>query len=285
MRAFPRDRPDPPRARRRLGQHFLADRGAVRTIVAALRPSPEEPVLEIGPGRGALTGDLVGAAGRIAAVELDPRLAAGLRARFRDACLVLFERDVLELDLLEVAPALGFPRTTPLAVVGNLPYGISKPVAAKLVAERETVSRAVLMFQREVASRLVAAPGTKDYGPLTVLVGRAYRVEALFHLRPSSFRPRPRVDSTVTRWERLPAAELSPAIEPALRATLSACFAHRRQTILNNLRAALPGGAEEARALLERAALDPGLRAEAVPPEAFLGLAAVWPSHAKHRRS
>jgi 16S rRNA (adenine1518-N6/adenine1519-N6)-dimethyltransferase len=283
MRAFLREKPVRHRARRRLGQHFLADRRAVRRIIEALDPSPGEPVLEIGPGRGALTSDLVRAAGRIAAVELDSDLAAALGARFPTGSLALFERDILLLELKEVAEALGFASPAPLAVVGNLPYGISKPVAAKLVAERDAVSRAVLMFQREVASRLVARPGTKDYGPLTILVGRAYRVESLFDLPPSSFRPRPAVVSTVTRWERLPAGKLPPAIEPALRDALSACFAHRRQTLLNNLRAALPGGADEARALLARAALDPGLRAEAVPPEGFLDLAAIWPAHGPPR--
>ena len=267
----------PPRARRRFGQHFLADARAAARIVEAAGASPREPVLEIGPGRGALTEPLVRAALRIAAVELDRDLAAWLRERYPQERLVLFERDVLELTLGEVPPALGFPAGTPLVVVGNLPYNISKPVAAMLVRQRGAVARAALMFQREVAERLTASPGTRAYGPLTVLVGRAYRVERLFHLPPSAFRPRPEVTSTVTRWERLPPQELIDTLEPALRACLAACFAHRRQTLLNNLRAALPGGAEEARALLGRAGLDPGARAETVPPEAFVVLAEIWP--------
>ncbi len=279
MRVFTRVKPVPTRARPRLGQHFLTDPRAVHRIVEALAPSPGEAVLEIGPGRGALTSHLIHAAGRIAAVELDRELAAALGERFASGDLVLFERDVLRLDLAEVAAALGLSPGSPLAVAGNLPYGISKPVAAKLVVERGAVSRAVLMFQREVADRLVASPGTKEYGPLTVLVGRAFRVTALFDLPPSAFRPRPAVISTVTRWDRLPPGDLPRAIEPALRASLSACFARRRQTLLNNLRAALPGGADEARALLERAALDPGARAETVPPEGFVELARFWPLH------
>ncbi|MBZ5640172.1 MAG: 16S rRNA (adenine(1518)-N(6)/adenine(1519)-N(6))-dimethyltransferase RsmA [Acidobacteriia bacterium] len=277
MRAFTRSKPDPPRARRRFGQHFLADSRAVHRIVDALAPAADEPVLEIGPGQGALTSRLIGAASRIAAVEVDRGLAAALRQRFDPEKLLLFERDVLSLDLADVAPALSCPPGAPLAVVGNLPYNISKPVAMKLVAERESVSRAVLMFQREVADRLTAGFGTRAYGPLTVLAGRAYRVTALFDLSPAAFRPRPAVTSTVTRWERRPPDDLPPALEPALRACLAACFAHRRQTLLNNVRAALPGGVDEARALLASAGLDPGARAEAVPPEGFLILASFWP--------
>jgi 16S rRNA (adenine1518-N6/adenine1519-N6)-dimethyltransferase len=277
MRAFGPLKPDPPPARRRFGQNFLANPAAVSRIVAAVHPAPGEPLLEIGPGRGALTGPLLREAGRIAAVELDRDLAAALRERYPADRLLLFERDVLRLPLEEVARALGLPARAPIVVAGNLPYNISKPVAAMLVRERATVSRAILMFQREVADRLTALPGTREYGPLTVLVGRAFRVSALFDLAPSSFRPRPAVVSTVTRWERRDPEDLPPALEAPLRDCLRACFARRRQTLLNNLRAALPGGAEEARALLALAGLSPGSRAETVCPEAFLALARSWP--------
>jgi 16S rRNA (adenine1518-N6/adenine1519-N6)-dimethyltransferase len=272
-------RPDPPFARRRFGQHFLANPRTATRIVEALAPAPDEPVLEIGPGRGALTAPLLEAAGRIAAVELDRDLASELRERFDGDRLVLFETDVLRFPLRKVAPALGHPDGSLLAIAGNLPYNISKPVASKLIREREQVARAVLMFQREVAERLTAAPATKAYGPLTVLAGLAYRVTALFDLSPSAFRPRPAVWSTVTRWERRDPDDLPGPLEQPLRACLAACFARRRQTLFNNLRAALPGGADDARALLLETGLDPGARAESLPAASFVALAKLWPQH------
>jgi 16S rRNA (adenine1518-N6/adenine1519-N6)-dimethyltransferase len=265
-----------PPARKRWGQNFLVDSGAAARIVEALDPQPGERVLEIGPGRGALTELLVARAGRIAAVELDPELARLLRARFDPSRLVLVEADALEVRLDAIALPQE-PCGAPLALVGNLPYNISKPIASKLVRERAVVARAVLMFQREVADRLTARPGGAAYGPITVLVGEAFRVERLFDLPPSAFRPAPKVRSSVLRWTRRDAPGFGPAEEEALRACLRSCFAHRRQTLSRNLRAALPGREKEARSLLDAAGIDGGLRAEAVPPDGFRRLAALWP--------
>ena len=154
-----------PRANKKLGQHFLVDRGAVKRIVEALGPRAGEPVLEIGSGHGVLTGPLIDAAGRIAAVELDPGLASMLRKQHDPSKLILFQQDVLDLDLAEVLGSLGAPDDRRLAVVGNLPYNISKPVVQKLIRDRRHIDRAVLMFQREVATRIIAGPGSKSYGP------------------------------------------------------------------------------------------------------------------------
>lgn len=271
----------PARARRRLGQHFLVDEDAARRIVEAAAIVPGDAVLEIGPGRGALTGRLIRAAGRIAAVELDPSLSRELARRYGDRELVLFRGDVLALDLNDVAGALGRPPGTPLVVVGNLPYSISKPIVMKLVAARARLARAVLAFQREVADRLAASPGSRAYGPLGVLAGRAFAIERLLELPPGAFRPRPKVFTTIARFTPRPAGDLPEDIEPALRSCLRACFARRRRMLLSNLRAVLPGGEEQARSLLERAQLDPALRAEAVAPEGFLRLARLWPSDAR----
>src|SRR5262245_31299105 len=164
-------RQKPPRPRRRFGQNFLVDARAVRRIVDALAPRPDETVVEIGPGRGALTEELLARVPRLTAIELDRDLAALLSARFGPERLVLLSRDVLDVGLAELSP--------PLAVVGNLPYNVSKPVAMKLVGERAAIDRAVLMFQREVAERLLATPGTPAYGPLTVLSGLAFRIERM----------------------------------------------------------------------------------------------------------
>jgi 16S rRNA (adenine1518-N6/adenine1519-N6)-dimethyltransferase len=263
-------------AKRSLGQHFLVDRRAVRRIVSALAPRRGEFVLEIGPGRGALTDDLVAAVGQLAVVELDRGLAAMLRERFPPESLVIFERDVLDIDVAEVLGAMGAPAGARLVIAGNLPYYVSKPIAAKLIRDRARISRAVLTFQREVAGRLTARPGGKEYGPLSVLAALTYRVGALFDLPPGAFRPPPRVVSTVTAWRPREAGDaLSAEQEPRLRAVLAACFARRRRTLRGNLRTAL-GDDERVTRLLEAAALDGGRRAETLEPEQFVRLAELW---------
>ena len=263
----------PGRPKKRLGQHFLADRGAVRRIVDALAPGAAEPLLEIGPGRGALTGALIERAGRMAAVELDAELAADLAQRFNPSQLLLYAQDVLKLDLGRVRADLNRPGR--LALAGNLPYNVSKPVAMKLVRERRQVDRAVLMFQREVARRLTAGPGSKDYGPLSVLAGEAYTITRVFDLAPGSFRPPPKVVSTVTLWTARPGAALDDADERRLRACLAVCFRRRRRTLLGNLREFTHDrGAAEA--MLAAAVIDGALRAEQVEPAGFRRLAALF---------
>ena len=257
-------------ARRRFGQNFLVSRAAIARIVDALDPRHGESVVEIGPGRGALTAALLERVPLVTAVEIDRDLAASLSARFPAERL-----RVIEADVLEVWASLGV--RPPLVVAGNLPYNISKPVAMRLIAGRAEISRAVLMFQREVADRLTAVPGTPAYGPLSVLASRAFSIERLFTLPPGAFRPSPAVTSAVTRWTPRGADLLPAELEPALKAALKASFARRRQTILRNLRSALPGGEEQARALLGEAGIEPGLRAEALPGEAFMALAGSWP--------
>jgi 16S rRNA (adenine1518-N6/adenine1519-N6)-dimethyltransferase len=260
-----------PRARRRFGQNFLVDGSAVRRVGAALAPLASENVLEIGPGRGALTDLLLALAPRITAIEIDRDLCAHLRSRYPEDRLRLIEQDVLDVSLS------GLAAPAPLVIAGNLPYNISKPVAMKLVVERKAVSRAVLMFQREVAQRLTAAPGTGAYGPLTVLAGRAFRIERLFDLSPGAFQPSPKVVSTVTRWTPLEDDVLPEPLVAPLKAVLRAAFARRRQTLQKNLRIALNGNESAARSLLAQAGLDGRLRAEAVPPEGFIELARLWP--------
>lgn len=262
---------DDGRPRRRFGQNFLTDASAIGRIVAALAPVAGESVLEIGPGRGALTDALLAQMASMSAIEIDRELAARLRARYPDDRLRLIERDVLSVSFEDVA------ERTPVLVVGNLPYNISKPVAMKLVVERRSILRAVLMFQREVAERLSATPGTGAYGPLTVLAGRAYKIERLFDLPPGAFHPRPKVVSSVTRWIPRGEESLPESLVAPLRAVLSAAFGHRRQTLKKNLRAVLVGGEAEAAALLEKTGLDGSVRAEVISPEGFVALASAWP--------
>lgn len=263
------------RARRRFGQNFLVDPRAVERILSLLDPRPGQRLLEIGPGRGALTARLIERAGTIAAVELDRDLARTLRQRFDDDALWLIEGDVLDLEARAVLDGLGAGHGERLTVVGNLPYNISKPVAQKLLEWRRDVSRAVLMFQREVALRLTAGPGSRDYGPLGVLAGLCYGIECRFDLPPRAFRPVPKVVSTVTEW-RPREQPLSPAREAAVRAVLATAFRHRRRTLHNNLRETL-GDERTVAELLARAEVDGSLRAEALPPKVFLRLADAWP--------
>ena len=226
-----------------LGHAGLA---AVERIAQALEARPGEPLLEIGPGRGALTARLVADAGRLAATEIDRDLAAHLRERFAESELVLFTEDVLALPLERVRNALGAGDRR-LVVAGNLPYNISKPIVMKLVREREQVERAVLMFQREVALRLRASR-----------LRSACAAVRCFSANASSSR------STSSR-----------SCSAETCSCRAACFARRRQTLRRNLRAALGDDAAVNR-LLDSADLDGSARAESLAPEAFRRLAAVW---------
>lgn len=255
---------EPHLPRRRFSQNFLVDRSAVDRIVAALSPPPGATVLEIGPGTGALTAPLA-ARGRVVAVEIDRDLAARLRETFPDGRVEVVEEDVLAFDFSRAGDDL--------LVAGNLPYHVSKPVVAKLVAERARVAAAVLMFQKEVAERLTASPGSPAYGPLTIAARLAFDVETLFDLPAAAFRPRPKVVSTVTRWRRL-SPGLDPAIEGPLREVVRIAFAARRKTLLANFRAAL--GDEQARALLAASGVEPETRAERLSPEDFVRLARLY---------
>lgn len=262
-----------PSPRRRFGQNFLVDPRVARRITDSVCADKGDVVIEIGPGRAALTGALIERFGRIAAVEIDRDLATDLRDRFAPEQLVLIEQDVLKLDLAMVARELSAQADARVVVVGNLPYNISKPFANRLASLRDTVPHAVLMFQREVAERLTATPGTKSYGPLTVLVDRTFAVEPLFDVSPQAFRPRPKVVSTVTRWTAKTASSFDSRLEQPLRRCLAAAFGRRRQTLFRNLRAVLPGGESEARRVLDDTGIDGGLRAEKLTPEEFVRLA------------
>ncbi|NIL99503.1 MAG: ribosomal RNA small subunit methyltransferase A [Acidobacteria bacterium] len=264
------DRPFP-RPRKRFGQNFLHDAAVIERIAAALDVSPDSPVLEIGPGRGALTRALLERTDRVWAVEIDRDLAAHLREEFSGSGLSVIEQDVLQLDF----DALGrkeHGRAVRWTVAGNLPYNISKPLALRLVESVRSIESAVLMFQREVARRLCAAPGGSDYGPLSVLPRAVYEIEPVMDVRPGAFRPRPDVVSTVTRWV-VRADPPSVSELHRLRAVLGVAFANRRKTLKNNLSRAL--GTDEP---LQRSGIDGSRRAQELTPEEFHALARYWVS-------
>lgn len=211
--------------RPKLGQHFLI-KGSVLERIAAAACAPGEPlVIEIGPGRGALTERLLARAQRVVAVELDPALAAHLRARFPAL-------DVVEADVLDVA----LDCWGPAAIAGNLPYYITSPILERLVRARASVRRAVVLVQKEVADRITAPPHTRDYGYLTVMLRLFYDAEPLAVVKPSAFRPPPHVDSAVVRLTpRDRAAELGVGDADAFLRFVALCFQHKRKTIRNNL--------------------------------------------------
>lgn len=258
------------KTRSRLGQNFLTDSGAAGRIVSALGDLGGRTVIEIGPGRGAITGALAACAGHVLAVELDHELAFRLAEKLPSDRVTVIEQDVLNFDFTAVAQAS--PASGRLSVVGNLPYYITSPILLKLAASHAVLDLAVLMVQREVADRVAAAPGSRDYGLLSVTVQMYGPVERLFTLPPSAFSPPPEVHSTVFRWRFAPRfAELGVEEAPFLR-FVRAAFAQKRKTLINNLRAAGISTAT-AFAALATAAVPAGARAESLPIEA---LAAIW---------
>ncbi len=218
---------------RKLGQHFLARKSALDRIAAAACPEPAALAIEIGPGRGALTESLLDRAERVVAIEVDPVLVLYLRQKFRDAInagrLTLVESDILKADLAQWGSA---------PIAGNLPYYITSPILERVFAAAPGWPRAVFLVQAEVATRLAAAPGSRDYGYLTVLAQVHAHVDRLFDVPRTAFRPPPRVDSAVVRLTpRDAAAEFGIADIPRFLDFASACFRHKRKTLRNNLAA------------------------------------------------
>lgn len=211
---------------RRLGQHFLTRPAILERLAEAACPGPEPLVVEIGAGRGALTEFLLARASRVVAIEIDPRLAESLRERFRNAPgLTVLQADVLETGLGQWGPAV---------IAGNLPYYITSPILERIFALGPLLRRAIVLTQKEVAERLAARPGSRQYGYLTVLANLFTQPELLFQVPPGAFSPPPQVDSAAVRLTpRPPLAGLpdpAPFLEFASRA-----FRHKRKTLRNNL--------------------------------------------------
>ena len=251
------------RARRRFGQNFLHDPLVIARIVGAIRPLAGEALLEIGPGHGALTRPLLEAGGALEVVEIDRDLAAGLRAEFAgDARFRLHEADALEFDFAAHAAAAG----QALRVVGNLPYNISTPLLFHLLRSAHAIRDMHFMLQKEVVDRIVAEPDSEAYGRLGVMLAPRVRAERVLEVGPGAFRPAPRVWSAVVRLEVVPQPPAW-ALLPEYAAVVSAAFGQRRKTLRNALRALLDEGA------ISAAGVDPGARAETLPPAAFGALA------------
>ncbi|MBS1803115.1 MAG: ribosomal RNA small subunit methyltransferase A [Acidobacteria bacterium] len=262
----------PPKSK--LGQNFLRDEQAIRRIIAGLGDCSGRSVIEIGPGRGAITRELSSKAGRVVALEVDPILAAQLSSHFSgsDAAvgsnITIETVDVLAFDFEAASRAAG----EKLIVVGNLPYYITSPILTKLANSADCLDRAVLMVQREVADRVTAKPSSRDYGLLSVMVQMHGPVEALFTLPPSAFSPPPEVHSTVFRWRFAPRWDELGLDRDSFLNFLRRVFALKRKTLANNLRAAeIP--ANVISNALAHSGIDAKARAEELALET---LASLW---------
>jgi 16S rRNA (adenine1518-N6/adenine1519-N6)-dimethyltransferase len=224
-----KDEGSEPYPSKRLGQHFLRDQRTIQRIIDALAPKSDETIVEIGPGAGALTSVLVERAGRVVAVEFDNKLAPLLQERFGSfENFKLVMGDALMVDFCaEILPARA------ARLVANLPYNISTAILQRLIAQRACLDEMVLMLQREVVERVLAPPGPTDRGFISVLVEAYCEAEKLFDVAPGAFRPPPKVWSSVMRLHFRPRINTD---EELLWATVSAGFAQKRKTILNNLR-------------------------------------------------
>jgi len=244
-------------ARKRFGQHFLTDSGVIDDIVAAIDPRPGEALVEIGPGLGALTLPLLERCERLTVVELDRDLAARLR---RNPALEVVEADVLSVDFAALARARG----QPLRVLGNLPYNISTPILFHLLPAAAQVQDQHFMLQKEVVARMAAAPCSKDYGRLTVMLQWRYHIESLFDVPPEAFEPPPRVVSAIVRLLPWPApAALDAAL---LEELVQVAFSQRRKLLRHTL-----GRWLESRAF--GGDFDVQRRAEEVPVAEYVALA------------
>jgi 16S rRNA (adenine1518-N6/adenine1519-N6)-dimethyltransferase len=252
--------------RKRFGQHFLHDPGVIRRIIDAVAPAAGERIVEIGPGRGALTWGLLERAKRLDVIEIDRDLAQALKADPRaKSGLQVHVENVLDTDFIRLRGT-----GEPLRVVGNLPYNISTPLLFRLLAQRAAISEMYFMLQKEVVERMVAQPGTKDYGRLTVMLAAATEVESLFDVGPGAFQPRPKVWSAIVRLRPAENPRFDIGKNGALRTLVTAAFSHRRKTLRNSLNGLL------ASQDIESCGIDPQLRPETLAPSQFGRLAAHY---------
>jgi 16S rRNA (adenine1518-N6/adenine1519-N6)-dimethyltransferase len=246
-------------AKRRFGQNFLVDRAVVDRIIAAVAPRADETIIEIGAGRGALTARLLERTGRVVAIEFDRDLIPALREKFTSAAnLKLIEADALATDFCAAIDPSPSAR-----VVANLPYNIATAVLQRLIEQRRCLSELTLMLQREVVDRITAAAGSSERGYLSVLVEAYCEAEQLFDIAPEAFRPVPKVWSTLVNLRLRPKIAVDVKDEALLWQVVSAGFAQRRKTILNNLRDA-PANIQEL--LKQRGGASIVLCDAAIPP-------------------
>jgi 16S rRNA (adenine1518-N6/adenine1519-N6)-dimethyltransferase len=248
-----------PRARKRFGQHFLTDRHYVRRIVEAIGAKPGDSMVEIGPGTGILTRELLACLETLHAVEIDRDLAAALSSEYPRDRLIVHQADALEFDFAKLPEQL--------RVVGNLPYNVSTPILFRVVEMADRVRDATFMLQKEVVERMVAAPGTEAYGRLSVMLQYRFAMSLLFRVPPGAFTPPPKVDSAVVLMRPLGKDHPRARDEVLFAKIVAAAFSQRRKTLRNAVRALVD---EEA---FRAAGIDPQRRGETLSVREFIALA------------
>lgn len=249
------------RTKKRFGQHFLHDRSVIQRIITAAQLTPEQEVVEIGPGLGVLTDELLPLAAHVHVMEIDRDLIARLEAR-QDQRLTVHAGDVLTTPWDTLLP------NPPYTLVANLPYNISSQVVFRLLEYRQLFRRMVLMFQREVGERLVSTPGGKEYGILSVLCQLWYDIRTVALVKPGAFNPPPKVDSIVLDFQPLENPRVDPVDEVLFKKVVKGAFTQRRKTLRNSL---LASGfvAADIDSALEQAGVSPGCRGETLSLENF----------------
>jgi 16S rRNA (adenine1518-N6/adenine1519-N6)-dimethyltransferase len=260
------------RPKKRLGQHFLIDPSTAEMIVRHSRITPDDVVVEIGAGLGALTVPLARMAHRVYAIEKDLQLTRLLKTELlahKSANVEIIEKNILEIDLHVLSETSG----RPLVVIGNLPYNISSQVLVKLIQSRSHVDRAILMFQKELARRMMATPGKKDYGRLTVLLAYCAAISSIATVRASLFYPKPKIDSEVVEVNFDVRRQYPPHDEAMLFEVIKVAFGKRRKTLKNALAGSgLRIDPQAAQKALTAAGIDPGRRAETLDVDEFVAL-------------
>ncbi len=257
-----------PRAKRRFSQNFLVDKNMARKLVSLARIRPDDVVLEIGPGTGALTGLLLEQAEHVHAVEVDRELCEALRVEFTaEPKLTLHNEDVLNLRIRDLVPGRR------VVVVGNLPYAITSELVLWLLDQHMDVRRAILLMQREVAERLTASPGTRVAGRLTLAVAYRSETERLIDVPPQCFRPVPRVTSSLVLFRPRDVPVVQPRDEAMFFRVIRAAFGERRKTLANALAVGLHLPRDLMESTAREAGLDPRIRGERLTLEDFRRLA------------
>jgi len=256
--------------RKKWGQHFLVDRNILNKVIRTARVEKEDVVLEVGPGLGEMTLALARQVKRVIAVEIDPKLVAILNKKMKDYPNVeVVKGDILKVDFRQFLKREGHP----IKVVANLPYQISTPLLFRFIESKEAFSTFTLMLQKEVAERMVAPPGRKEYGPLSIFIQMFSDVSIRFFIKPSAFFPPPKVESAVVHmvWKEKPMIETND--EEWFKRVVKACFGYRRKTLVNALKHSelfLPGAVE---LKMEAIGIDPRRRPETLTIQEFAGLA------------
>jgi len=255
--------------KKRLGQNFLIHERVIQSILRLLNLSPDDQILEIGPGLGFLTRRLLERASRVYAIEVDPTLVQWLKqsSLAHHPALRLIHGDILKTRLPEVLPE------HQIKLVGNLPYSISTPVLFRLLEWRRHFGSLVLMLQKEVAERIASGPGTKSYGTLSVWCQIHGRIVETVSVAPEAFFPRPQVRSTIVKLDLYPEPLVAEEDLPLLRGLIRAAFGQRRKMLVNNLAGWLKRGRREVEAFLQTEQIEPGRRGETLSVQEFIRLA------------